>query len=342
MKSRLLVAWLICAVACGGGGGSGASRDDGALVVMTRNLYVGAALEPLLQTFDPITLPAAVGATFRTIEASDPAGRMERVAEEIAAARADVVGLQEVALLQTRSSFLAGRVTAHDFLELLLAALDARGERYLAVATSTNADAELPDDAGRLIRLVDRDVVLVREGVRVSEVASGRFAARVGVTVGEITAEIPRGWVSARVEAEGLDLRVVNTHLEIEGFRAIQEAQARELAALMGSDSQVVLTGDLNSAADGSTTASYAIVRAAGLEDAWPTLRPGEAGFTCCFAPDLRDPAVPLATRIDVVLRRGTPAASAVDRVGASAASRTATGVQPSDHAGVVATFPAR
>jgi len=337
VSSALLVAVLFAG--CGGNGQSGAG-DDGTLVLMTRNLYLGAPLEPLLQLVDPTQLPAAVGTTWRTVQASDVPGRMSRVANEIVAAGADVVALQEVALFQTRPLLQsAPPTTAYDFLQLLLDHLHGTGHEYVAAGTSTNIDVELPDDTGQRIRFVDRDVVLVRSGVQVSGVTTSHYATLAGVSAGSLSATIPRGYVSLQVEAEGLAFTLLDTHLEIEGFHSVQEAQARELAAVLPASGDLLVMGDLNSAADGSSTASYAIVVGAGLTDPWTLLHPGDPGLTCCFAPDLRDPAVALTERIDFVLYRGALSPAAVTAVGATPSSKTAAGVYPSDHAGVVATF---
>jgi endonuclease/exonuclease/phosphatase family metal-dependent hydrolase len=336
-RFRVLALGLLLA-SCGGGDGG----NDGSLVVMTRNLYLGAPLEPLLQGLDPTQLPAAVGTTWRTVQSSDVPGRMERVAEEIATARADIVALQEAALYQTRSIVsTAPPATVYDFVDLLLGGLRARGRSYVAAATSTNFDGELADDTGQLIRFVDRDVVLVREGVSVSEVTTGNYVAKVGISAGPISVAIPRGWASLRLDLEGMTMRFVDTHLEIDTFASVQEAQARELVGLVQSDDRVIVAGDFNSAADGSTTASYGIVRNAGLDDPWLTLRPTDPGLTCCFAPDLREPSPPLVERIDLVLHRGPFIPSEITIVGATAASATELGVYPSDHAGVIATYRA-
>ncbi len=336
-RFRVLLLGLLLA-SCGGGD----RGNDGSLVVMTRNLYLGAPLEPLLQGLDPTQLPAAVGTPWRTVQSSDVPGRMERIAEEIATARADIVALQEAALYQTRSIVsTAPPTTVYDFVDLLLGGLRARGRTYGAAATSTNFDGELADDTGQLIRFVDRDVVLVREGVGVSEVTTGNYVAQVGISEGPISVAIPRGWASLRLDVEGMTMRFVDTHLEIDTFASVQEAQARELVGLVQNDDRVIVAGDLNSAADGSTTASYGIVRDAGLDDPWLTLRPTDPGLTCCFAPDLRDPSTPLVERIDLVLHRGPFIPSEITIVGATAASATELGVYPSDHAGVIATYRA-
>jgi hypothetical protein len=97
--------------------------------------------------------------------------------------------------------------------------------------------------------------------------------------------------------------------------------------------------GDLNSnptpgAPD--ATATYGIVTGAGFTDLWTALHAGEPGLTCCQDPSLRNTTSALTARIDLVLYRGGFGASSADVVGEAPADRTASGVWPSDHAGVV------
>jgi hypothetical protein len=58
-------------------------------------------------------------------------------------------------------------------------------------------------------------------------------------------------------------------------------------------------------------------------------------GFTCCT--DIAAPASGANERIDIVFHRGGVTAESVEIVGADPTKRTAMGLWPSDHAGVVA-----
>lgn len=104
----------------------------------------------------------------------------------------------------------------------------------------------------------------------------------------------------------------------------------------------IILSGDFNSAADLSTTPTYAFFEAAGYVDGWPRSRPPEVGYTCCQAPDLLNPVSTLSERIDIIFSRDPfalrPATTVrADRVGASQSDRTKpSNLWPSDHAGVV------
>ena len=80
----------------GGGGGGGSVR------VMTRNLYFGADLNPIivaLQTGSP-PVAAVAGQTLLAIQASKPAERAAAVAREIVRNRVDLVGLQEATIIR--------------------------------------------------------------------------------------------------------------------------------------------------------------------------------------------------------------------------------------------------
>ena len=110
----------------------------------------------------------------------------------------------------------------------------------------------------------------------------------------------------------------------------------------------VIAVGDFNSAADGSTTTSYAQLTAPGrFRDAWDETQLG-SGFSCCQASNtpplapgaLNNPVSTLQSRIDLILSRGgvrSDGGSAV-LVG-DAPFQGVPPFWPSDHAGVVATF---
>jgi endonuclease/exonuclease/phosphatase family metal-dependent hydrolase len=185
-------------------------------------------------------------------------------------------------------------------------------------------------------------VILARGDVEVTAARSGHYVTRLPVSIGGIPLDAPRGWTMADVEHRGESFRFVNTHLE-SAFGPIQEAQGRELVALLGTATDpVILVGDLNSPADKSPgdagfTSTYRDVLAAGFSDPWRALGPQKRGFTCCQTEDLRNVRSMLTERIDFVLLRGGMRASAISLVGEKPHDRTRSGLWPSDHAGVVA-----
>jgi endonuclease/exonuclease/phosphatase family metal-dependent hydrolase len=331
--------------------------------VMTRNLYLGASLNGVIgaRSLEEAIVNATI--VWGTVQASDIPARMERIADEIAAARPDLVGLQEVSLWRTGpadSHFPGGgtpaTVLVYDFLDLLLAALAARGEQYVVVTVSTNIDAELPvlDPDGSFaadVRMTDRDVIIARHTVKTKNAISGNYFPRIPLTIGtapgpQLQLVIPRGWNATDVKFRGEWFRFVNTHLEVdtpEIFGQVQTAQADELRRMLVEETlPVILVGDINSNGEvlpPLTTPSYALLRGAGFADAWEDLHPEDPGFTSGHDEDLRNPVSDPTTRIDVIFHRGPISAIEATTVGGDPAQRTAAGLWPSDHLGVIATL---
>ena len=74
------------------------------------------------------------------------------------------------------------------------------------------------------------------------------------------------------------------------------------------------------------------------LRDAWTALHPGDWGFTWGFDETLRGGK--LSSRLDLVLATPELRPRAIERTGVR--DRARTGLHPSDHAGLVATFQLR
>ena len=168
--------------------------------------------------------------------------------------------------------------------------------------------------------------------------ASANFIANEPIVVGGVSVPVNRGWSSVDILANRRTLRVVNTHLEPED-PALRLAQARELVFGGGpADAAipVVLVGDLNSGPAPADPAAYEAVLGGGFRDAWAEVHGDDDAFTCCQAPNLRNPVSQLNRRIDVVLFDAGTAVLA-KRYGINRAARTPDGLWPSDHAAVVA-----
>jgi endonuclease/exonuclease/phosphatase family metal-dependent hydrolase len=151
-----------------------------------------------------------------------------------------------------------------------------------------------------------------------------------------------RGWNSADVTVDGETFRLVNTHLEPVSELA-RLAQAQELLNGPGNTPlPLVLIGDLNTeaappaAAPGGAT--YASLLAAGFLDALAAAGIGDQS-TCCQGADLLNPASLLSSRIDLALVRGGLEVLSAEIVGEAQADRSALGLWPSDHAGIVVTL---
>ena len=318
------------------------------LKVMSRNLYLGADLGPIIAAPDFATLIQRTADAWQTVQNNDFRERAEALADEIATASPHVVGLQEVEIWRTAPADFSTTPNAdhveYDFLAILLDELAERGRSYEAVASIENYDVEAPMwTAGGLVdlRLTDRDVTIVRSDVPptvfdVTGSSEGNFAAFLPVPTLSGVVAIHRGWTSVDVSVAGRAVRVVNTHLE-PLHALVQLAQAAELlSGPTNVGGRVVLLGDLNSRGDGTRTASYGLITGAGgFADTW-VLRHGDApGLTCCFAEDLSDASASLYERVDFVLVRGALDVARIKRIGEQPEDRTPSGLWPSDHAGL-------
>lgn len=317
------------------------------VTVMTRNLYLGTDLTPILQAQTQLQLFFAVGTAYGQVVASDIPGRAERTAEEIAATTPDLVGLQEAALWGTAPFDNPAAVTpTYDFVQLIVADLAGLGYAYTPVATSVNFHAEAPGllaTGPAYVAFTDRDVILARTEAKMS-VANpqhGNFAVSVTLdspTLGTVV--IPRGWASVDATVRGTGFRFVDTHLEAYSS-IVRNYQAAQLATMLGTFSgQLVVVGDFNSSAPpagADDSAAYNLMLGAGYADAWLAKPRTGTGFTCCQAGTLDNPVSQLDERIDFVFLDNGPAALGMTLVGDHPADRTAGGLWPSDHAGVVA-----
>ncbi|MFN0282764.1 MAG: endonuclease/exonuclease/phosphatase family protein [Kineosporiaceae bacterium] len=326
-----------------------ASDDEPRLVVMTRNLYLGSSLVPALTATDTASFLGAVTRIYGTAQFTSFPARAQAVADEVAVHRPDVVGLQEVTRWETSGP---GVPPTQDFLDVLVAALQARGLDYDVAAVASNADigpVPLVQPCGSatvgacLVTLKDRDVVLVkadRKGLRWGNPRTGAYLAQQSFTPpvpGAEPVSFKRGWATVDGRVDGVRFHFANTHLETEDFPGVQEAQAAEFLAgpALGRGADIA-TGDFNSAADGSTTTSYAQLTRR-FRDAWRVNR-GDPGLTCCQNETLTNPTSQLRSRIDLVLARSGAKAVSARVIGATPFQATPP-LWPSDHAGVVATL---
>jgi len=314
------------------------------VTVMTRNMFLGTDLKPILQAPNQAALMQAVAAGWAQVQSNDIPARAQAMAREIASDKPDLVGLQEAMVFQTDTPpdgpATHAETTVYDFVQLLVDELAQSGLEYEAVSVFNGTDAELP--AGfpptQDVRLRDRVVVLARRDghgrheLEVSNPRSGRYAA--ALTVPTVAGPIaqPRGWASVDVTMQGSSFRFVTTHLDAFSSQ-IRNAQATELASIgAASPLPVVLVGDFNSG-PGTDTGAYDVLAAGGFADAWTE----PDGLTCCHAVDLHDSDPTLTKRVDLVLIRGAYETKKIAIVGERPNDRTHDGLWPSDHAGLVA-----
>ena len=318
------------------------------ITVMTRNLYVGASFRILLGASTPDDIRDRVAQVYARILSSKFASRAEAIANEIAEARPDVVGLQEAILLLVKppgEPSIANQpeppAVAIDYLQILLDALQRRRAGYAIAAIVNNTDLTESTRNGERIRLIDRDVILVRTDLppgemRVLNTQAKNFDTKATLELMGNEVTLLRSWCSVDLMVRGKLVRVVNTHLEEEFFDLVQTFQADELlAGPFRTDLPVIVLGDFN-ASDGSDTYRYFLK--SGVKDTWVLAHPGDPGFSCCQGEDLLNSTSQLKERIDFILYRGSQInVDEIKLVGSHPSDRTPSGHWPSDHAGVVA-----
>lgn len=340
------------------------------LTVMTRNLYIGADLGPLLSAETTEDFIAAVQEVIGQVTASNFPERAWEIATEIVEKNPHLVGLQEAYNFKLNGS--NGPVPFRDYLEDLLGALAAQGADYRVAAVVTETDLQIPF-GGNLIGATDRDIILARSDVVTSVVPLGavcaepsgdgcnyQVVASVNGPIGEIKLE--RGFLAVDATAGSDSVRLVNTHLEQREFnpaqpdpmvRVIQSSQAFELISILAAfpnplNLPVIVVGDTNSSPLDQTVVAGPYIAVppymqfvdAGYIDAW-ALRPGRApGLTCCQDADLLNPESNLYERVDHTFLSEEPIGKVkVNDVGNDETDKTPSGLWPSDHAGVVSRF---
>lgn len=316
------------------------SDTPGGVSVMSQNMYVGADVDAVigaLATPDPNDdLPALLGA-IQTLSLTDYPSRAKAFARTIDHERPNIVGLQEVSVIDIDLTALGLPVVIHlDFLETLKAELAARGLHYVVAGQVKNITASpFPG-----ISLVDYDAMLVDANhVTISSALGRNFSNNLGAVAPGI--DLKRGWVSAELIIRGKAISVSSTHLEsgnAPGLAQLRAAQAQELMAAFPTDRPNVLLGDLN---DAPGSPMYQVLDHGKFADVWRALHPGEPGFTCCEVADLSNQRPALVQRLDYVWARlGGRTIGEIKRIGAEQADRIAGPafkIWPSDHAGLVA-----
>jgi hypothetical protein len=329
--------------------------------VMTRNLYLGADLGPAIAAPTAAQAYTAVGDIYENMQDMNFNARTKLLGSEIETHKPHLIGLQEVALWR-RDDVVDGPSTpasevVYDYLELLTDELDRRGLNYSVAHVQQEADLEFPADVrggpnGASdgtpdfdARLTMRDVILVRDGVKVLGSDGANYPINASVNTqafGQVTVLRGFNYADVKIKPRTPKFRFINTHLE--SFNAfVRNAQAGNLTLATGVTDALmptVLVGDLNSDPDdpstdpgppaGGNNDAYETVVADGFSDY------GVESDTCCFGEDLRDPTPAFTSRIDHVMGKGNVSEISSVRIGDDPTNRTATGLWPTDHAGVV------
>ena len=318
--------------------------------VMTRNLYLGADLTPLLTASSQLELARAATAIFEKVQATNFPARAKVLAREIQDADPSLIGLQEVALWRTgEPGVLDGPATpatnvVYDFLHSLQSELATLGMPYKVVIVQSEFDGEVPSTLGYDIRLTQRDVILAKANLPADELvlstaSSGNYTNNLILPTVAGPFISLRGWTAADVTVNQRTFRFINTHLEAYSpyHRWLQMSEL--LSGAAGTTLPVILVGDLNSDPRDPAPSAYQSAIAAGFVDTWLLAHPTDPGFTCCNAENLLNPVPTFDSRIDHVLSRPLMRVFRSKIVGTDQDNRTRSGLWPSDHAGIVTTF---
>ncbi len=242
-------------------------------------------------------------------------------------------------------------------------------------ASPVNADTEFPaidfDSSCSPIsipmdvRLTDRDAILVRADLLVNFATEDNFQLNAPIALptviptpgGPVPAiyvtEFTRSWGAVSVTIKDQSYSVVNTHLEVgdkasppdAGLNLVQLVQALELGQVAGMlPAPRLVVGDINSSPGSGFTdprlAYFVLTQSFGLLDVWDIQDklPVIEGFTCCQSETLDNDLPTLDERIDVILADFAtlvPEKIKADVLGDVIGDKSASGLWPSDHAGV-------
>lgn len=323
-------------------------------VVMTRNLYLGADLTPVIIAPGPAELFQAAADVWVAVVATDFPERAKLIAQEIDDTAPDLIGLQEVTLWRSGAFGDPAEATTveYDFLASLQSELSNLGLNYTAAVVQPGFDAEAPASVSSGgtpifmdVRITQRNVILVRDGISYTNPQSVYYSTNttfpgIGGIPGNDLVDL-RGWVSVDVimTPKEKPFRFLNTHLE-PFFPPVRNAQAQELADGPLSDTwKVIAVGDFNSPPTGAQSDAYRILtdRSNGkMRDAWIEANGDDPGYTFGQTADLMNLTDTSSTRIDHILT-GTAAVKTVSAQLVGTIARTPSGLWASDHFGVVA-----
>ena len=346
----LLVILLIGTVAAQGPPTQPGEQGGSKLKVMTYNVYSGTAYAGALDPNLSVFLQAMTNAVL-DIRASDPAGRAEAVARQIAARSPQLVSLQEVFTMSTGPT-KDSLTLEFDYLQLLLQALTQLGVSYTPVEALTTWSATFPMTAGYW-RNTWRIVILARADLKtdqfsVTNVDSAPFVSTITYPIRALdgSADCPvaltgsqcvmpwnRGWALADILYRGAQFRYVNATVEsrsnsrniAQGLELLNGPLNTLLPVILGAD----LNCDLANSNDPKLPTCQRVIEA-GFTDAWSDVNPLVPGFT---------KELPTMTmRSDYVMLRSPFSAEAAALVGEEypVDLTSSSGLWPSNHAGVV------
>ena len=334
------IAVLVALLALVAASAGEAKRQPVTVRVLTRNLYLGANLDPILQAKSFHEAFLAVEADWAQVQANDFPTRARAIAREIAQTRPDFVGFQELTLYRTQTpadlTVTPATTVALDYAAELRKALAARKLHYRFLGIGSGTDAELPsgDPPTMDIRLTLRDGLLVRidKKIKIRRVRTGLYPTTTPLFAGLRHGEARLG--ARRCDRRRPDVprdhdasRVVQRHVPGRaGARSSRRApRRRSLPTILARRPQLARRRDQH--ADACQPARR------GLQGCVAQVHPNDIGLTCCHGDDLRELGGPFYSRIDYVLLRNGFRAVAAGIVGEEPRDRLG-GLWPSDHAG--------
>ncbi|MDD7794343.1 endonuclease/exonuclease/phosphatase family protein [Clostridium sp. 'White wine YQ'] len=308
--------------------------DKIGLTVMTWNIYQGEDVTPIFMA-TPQQIPERVTEAYRQFLATNFPERAKAIASQIALKKPDLIGLQEAVIVELIPP--NAKKVVFNFIDILLYELAKKGVRYRVAAQNFNANVVLPASTGNLVRLIDRDAILIRRDsdVEVISKQEANFTTNLQVQIGGKTVTLLQGWSYINACIKGKKFRLINTHLQPLDLQ-VQVAQANELlAGPANTNLPLILLGDFNSNAYVGLT--YNNLIAAGLSDTWVVGGVGN-GFTAHQDSDVLNALSTLSERIDLILVKKNINWNVLkdELVGEAQEDRTFTRLWPSDHASVV------
>jgi hypothetical protein len=328
------------------------SKGKGDLRVMTYNVYEGTNFTEVAAAQNLTEFLVAVGETITQVRATDPPRRMQKVARQVAAAAPTLVSLQELAQWSTgpfdQATQTCGAVTTEfDMRQELTNALAALGAVYTVAYDAI--EAQIPPTPGLFangqflcVAMANYVAILARTDLSFefswSNPQSGQYDAKIFFNSPQGPFPSPRAWVSVDALFHRKPFRFIGTHLESDDA-IVRGLQAGELRAGPGNTSlPIILAMDSNArVAPLPQDPTYLDFITASYHDLWSEVFPRAPGYTCCQNQLVNNVKSELSRRIDLILTFGSVGAQNAALFGADQASKTLSGLWPSDHAGVAA-----
>ncbi len=342
---------LVLAVLLGATAPTTNAASPHTVTVMTQNLYQGTELANTIAATNQLQFLLGVATDYGNVVNTNFPERADAIASEIARARPNLVGLQEVALWQTfpvdAQGNPSGRPTVtYDFEKILLDKLAAHGASYKTAVKHVDfsvAGVGLFSTGLLGVSLTEQLAILVRSDQAFTEAQQAGYRAAITLPTFRGPVTVGSGWVSVDAAAGDRPFRFITTHLSSIGpqLLGVQPQQMQELLAGPAVTSlPVVIAADVNTTPTMSAPSAYTEAVSAGFADEWVRRNHGDPGYTAFqVLPTIDNATSNLSERIDYVLGLGPIAPHDLDLVGGTASARTPSGLWPADHAGLVASL---